>query len=778
MDGGRRFLRSLKEQLGALLAPTRLRAAAAFAGDAATPSIFAASGPEPRAAAKTVPPKRKSSAPSGKTTALDRMSAIAATPGLEALVLATMVGACGWTGFVQSGGYAQLVEESGAPRDIVARALGFPIKAVTISGQARLREPEILAAAGIDPRASLIFLDAAEIRHKLGALALVQDARVLKLYPDRLVINIVEREAAALWQRDGAISVIAADGTVIDQLNDRRFLGLPFVVGEGADKRLPEYVALLADLGDLAARVKAGVLVAGRRWSLTLVNGVEIKLPERDPGSAIGALTRLQREARILDKDIISIQSAPARSRRRATDRGRRGEFGGRIGAQVSKEWRSDMRHSVPMRMKQLQPRRAATVAALDVGTSKIACIIARLTPQRDRAPDDWRTHKTQILGVGHQRSRGVKNGLIVDMDEAESAIRQTVDAAERMAGVRIDRVVVTAAGGRLASQHFAAKVTIGGREVADYDVHRVLEASANYPLVRGRVVLHSLPTNYSLDGVSGLREPRNMIGDELGVDLHVASCDQAAARNLTLAAERGHLSIEAAVAAPYAAGLCVLEPDEAEMGVAVVDMGAGTTSLAIFAGGALAHLDAVSVGGNHVTMDIARVLNARLADAERLKTFHGAAIASPCDDRESVSYAHVGELGEHQTQAPRSHLVRVIRPRVEETMEFLRDRLAKAGYGAGAGRRVVLTGGACQLTGAAEAARRILGGQVRVGRPLGVVGLPEAACGPAFAAALGLFVYPQVAGREYFEPNRERRRATGSDGYMSRMGRWLVESF
>jgi len=432
----------------------------------------------------------------------------------------------------------------------------------------------------------------------------------------------------------------------------------------------------------------------------------------------------------------------------------------------------------VSSRMKQLSPRRAATVAALDIGSWKITCLIARLTPEPDAAPEDWRTHRARVLGIGHQRSRGVKNGLIVDMDEAESAIRQTVDAAERMAGVQIDRVVVTASGGRVASKHFTAKTAVDGREVAESDVHRVLEASATHPTARGRVVIHSLPTSFSLDGVGGVREPKNMIGEELGVDLHVATCDQAATRNLFLAVERGHLAIEAIAAAPYVAGLCVLEPDEAEMGVVVIDMGAGSTSLAVFSGGALVHVDAVTLGGNHVTMDIARGLNARLSDAERLKTMHGAAIASPSDDRETVVFGHVGESGEHPAQIPKSHLVRIIRPRVEETLEFLRDRLAQAGFGAGLGRRVVLTGGACQLTGAPEAARRILGGQVRVGRPLGVDGLPEAAASPAFAAVAGLFVYPQVAGREYFEPRREPRLANVSNGYMSRVGRWLTESF
>lgn len=434
--------------------------------------------------------------------------------------------------------------------------------------------------------------------------------------------------------------------------------------------------------------------------------------------------------------------------------------------------------HIVPPRMKPLSPRRTANFAVLDIGTSKIACLIARLTPKSEVAAGDWRTHRVRVVGIGHQRSLGVKNGLVVDMDACETAIRNTVDAAERMAGMQIDHVIVTAAGGRLASEHYTAKREIGGREVTESDIHLVLEASASHHLHRGRVAMHSLPTGFSLDGVSGIREPKEMIGEVLGCDLHVATCDHAATRNLILAVERGHLGVEAIAASPYVSALSALEADEAEMGVVLIDMGAGSTSLAVFARGELIHLDAIALGGFHVTMDIARGLDARLSDAERLKTFHGSAISSMSDEREIVTFDHVGENGGYRAQAPKSHLVRIIRPRVEETLEFLRDRLAKAGYPAGTGRRVVLTGGASQLTGMAEAARRILGGQTRVGRPIGVEGLPESAKSPAFAAAAGLLIYPQVAGREYFEPQRFDRAATGTDGYMSRVGRWLRESF
>jgi cell division protein FtsQ len=306
MDGGRRFLRSVKEQLFSLLSPALPRPAGAAGGQ--LPLNPFQPRPAPRFRPAPPQPEATPAAPrreGGK--AFDRLAAIALLPGVGTLGLAVLFGGVGWTGFVHNGGYAELVRQGGQPADMIARAIGFPIDAVTISGQSRLREQEVLAAAHIDPRKSLLLLDAAEVRQRLMQLPLVKSARVLKLYPDHLVIALEEREPNALWQRNGKVAVIAADGTVIDELNDDRFLGLPFVVGEGAEKRLLEYKALLDGLGDLANRVKAGVLVSSRRWSLLTTSGVEIKLPERDPIAAIGVLTRLQREARILDKDILSI---------------------------------------------------------------------------------------------------------------------------------------------------------------------------------------------------------------------------------------------------------------------------------------------------------------------------------------------------------------------------------------------------------------------------------------------------------------------------------------
>jgi cell division protein FtsA len=428
--------------------------------------------------------------------------------------------------------------------------------------------------------------------------------------------------------------------------------------------------------------------------------------------------------------------------------------------------------------MRPLPARRSAHLSVLDVGTSKVVCLIAHLSPTEPSEALRGRTHRCRILGIGHRRSSGIKGGAVVDMIEAEDAIRHAVDAAERMAGVQVESVIVNLTGGRLGSQLYNATIATGGRSVSDHDIHRVLEAAASRTERQGRAVLHALPTGFSLDGTRGIRDPKGMIGDGLGADLHVVGCDAAAARNLMLVVERCHLKIEATVATPYAAALAALVDDEAELGTALVDMGGGTTSIAVFADGRLVHADGFAVGGNHVTMDIARGLTIRLTDAERLKTLYGSCMASSSDERETIAIAKVGEDGEQPTHLPKSQLVRIIKPRVEEILELVRDRLKAAGYAPQAGRRLVLTGGACQLTGMPETARRIVSSQVRIGRPVGIQGLPESAKSPAFSAAVGLLIYPQVAAIEHFEPHRQAALGTGTDGYISRVGRWLRESF
>jgi cell division protein FtsA len=440
----------------------------------------------------------------------------------------------------------------------------------------------------------------------------------------------------------------------------------------------------------------------------------------------------------------------------------------------------SAQHHGLMPRLKPLSSRKSATLSVLDIGTSKVVCLIAQLKPVESLAALPGRTHIARVVGIGHQRSVGLKGGAVVDLEAAEGAIRHAVHAAERMAKVEIQSVIVNLTGGRLASQHFEASVGVRGGPVTASDLHRVLDAASAHPTKAGRAVLHVIPTGFSLDAQTNIVDPTGMVGEKLGVDLHLATTEAAAARNLMLSVERCHIGVEAVIATPYAAGLSALVDDESEMGVVVIDMGAGTTSIGVFSGGHLVHVDGLAVGGHHVTMDIARGFTTRVAAAERLKTLYGSAVPSSSDDRDMIAVPQVdGDERDVPSHLPKSHLVRIIKPRVEEILELIRDRLKGAGFAAQAGRRVVLTGGASQLAGTSEMARRILQGQVRIGRPLGIKGLPEAAKGPGFSAAVGLLVYPQVAHVEHFETRSAGFFAgTGTDGYLSRVGRWFRDSF
>ena len=430
-------------------------------------------------------------------------------------------------------------------------------------------------------------------------------------------------------------------------------------------------------------------------------------------------------------------------------------------------------------RIKPVPAKKSAILSALDVGTSKVVCVIARLDPMDQSDTLRGRTHRMRVLGIGHQRSRGLKGGVVVDLEEAERAIRLAVDAAERMAGVHVESTIVNITGGRLASRHFPGAVALNRRVVSETDVQRVMDAAIHQSSVQGRTILHSLPVGYGLDESAHVRDPRGMIGDKLSVDMHVASCDTMAQRNLMLAIERGHLNVETLVATPYASGLSTLVDDEAEMGVACIDLGGGTTSVSIFNKNRLVHCDAIAVGGNHITMDLARTMAMRLEDAERLKTLTCSCIETAQDDRDLIAIQQIGDDSrEYPTQVLRSHVTRIVKPRVEEILELVRDRLQRAGFALNAGQRIVLTGGGAQLAGLPELARKILTKHVRIGRPVGIQGLPEAAKSPAFATAVGLLVYPQVAALEHFEPSRGRMLATGTDGYFSRVGRWLRDSF
>ena len=415
---------------------------------------------------------------------------------------------------------------------------------------------------------------------------------------------------------------------------------------------------------------------------------------------------------------------------------------------------------------KSLTKPRTGLVAALDIGTTKIACFIARIDHGVPR-----------VVGIGHQVSRGLRSGAIVDMEAAEEAILNAVHAAEKMANETVRQVVVNVSGGHPASHTIGVEVALGGQEIGDRDVRRVLSQGRTQQEPEDRQLIHSIPIGFSIDGSRGIKDPRGMFGQRLGADIHVVSAQAGVLRNLTTVVQRCHLDIEALVVSPYASGLAALVEDEMELGVTVIDMGGGTTTVAVFFEGQVVFTDMVPIGGGHVTSDIARGLTTPLAEAERMKTLYGSAISSPLDDREVIDVPLVGE-DRHTSpnHVPKSFLVSIIQPRLEETFEHVRSRLEISGFDKLAGRRVVLTGGASQLPGVRDMAQLVLDKQVRMGRPIRVHGLADSTGGPAFATCAGLLPY---AVNEQIDAALMKRGDTEAPaGLMGRIGSWLRENF
>lgn len=422
---------------------------------------------------------------------------------------------------------------------------------------------------------------------------------------------------------------------------------------------------------------------------------------------------------------------------------------------------------------------RQRTIAVLDVGTSKVVCLIARSEPTPYWTPEHGPRTQPRVIGFGHHRSRGLKAGTVVHMESAEEAIRAAVDRAERMAQTTIDEIVLSVSCGRLKSDSFSASAAVTGDAVRSYDVDRVLAASRDHASrTEGRTLLHAIATGYRLDEHTGIADPRGMIGERLAVDVHTVMADDLPLKNLMLCVERCHLAIAGMVAAPYASGVATVVEDEARLGVACVDMGAGATTLSVFAEGQFLYADALAVGGNQITLDLARALSTPLEEAERIKTLHGAAFATPSDEGELISYPMVGE--EHEPQFNRiskAHVAEIVQVRLEEILELVRERLVASGLGPAAGQRVVLTGGTSQLTGMPELASRVLGKAVRLGRPRPLSGLPESRIAPSLATALGLLTLAERPRPEITRVSQPRLLGTGT-GYMARVGQWIRESF
>jgi cell division protein FtsA len=411
-------------------------------------------------------------------------------------------------------------------------------------------------------------------------------------------------------------------------------------------------------------------------------------------------------------------------------------------------------------------------VGVLDIGTSKIVCLIAALDGARQAgdAPPPVR-----VLGFGHQRAEGVKGGVVIDLDRTEQAARAAIAEAERMAGLELAEIHVAVSCGRLQSHNFAARTDVAGGTVAESDLDRLLKAGEAYVERDGRALVHMNEVALRIDGAPGSRDPRGMAARTLDLDLHAVSADEAPLRNLLMAVGRCYLKVAGYVPAPFASALAVTSADERRLGVTVADIGAGTTGIAMFADDRFVYACSAPLGGGQMTFDIARALHTPLAEAERIKALYGTVIGAPSDEHDAFSYPAAGDedgVTHHMTKA---ELAGVLRPRVKAIVDHIRQRLEACALTAYAGRGLVLTGGASQLTGLADFVANELGRPVRVAGPQPISGLPPALSSAAFSAAVGLLLAetPEHVGRRV---DRSRNPDPGS--YLKRVGSWLREGF
>lgn len=421
-------------------------------------------------------------------------------------------------------------------------------------------------------------------------------------------------------------------------------------------------------------------------------------------------------------------------------------------------------------------------IAILDVGSSKIACLVLRF----DRTDafvegEDIGSMAGQagcrVVGAATTRSRGVKFGEISAMAETERAIRTAVQAAQKMANLRVDHVIACFSGARPRSYGLDGTIDMDGGQVTEQDVARVLAACEVPDYGQGREVVHAQPVNFALDHRSGLQDPRGQIGHSLSTDMHMLTVDGTAIQNLAYCIKRCDLELAGVASSAYVSGLSALIEDEQNLGAACIDLGGGSTGVSIFMRKHMIYADSVRMGGDHVTSDISMGLQVPMTTAERIKTFYGGVYATGMDDREMIDLdGATGDWEHDRRSVSRAELIGIMRPRVEEILEEVRARLDAAGFDHLPSQQIVLTGGGSQIPGLDGLASRILGQQVRLGRPLRVHGLPQAATGPGFASAVGLCCFAAHPQDEWWDFDTPAERYPGRS--LQRAVKWFRDNW
>lgn len=376
--------------------------------------------------------------------------------------------------------------------------------------------------------------------------------------------------------------------------------------------------------------------------------------------------------------------------------------------------------------------------AALDLGATKIACLIGKTIPPSEGG--------MELIGHGLQSSRGLKGGVVIDMEGLERSIRLAVEDAERMAGANVRTVRLGLSGPYLGTHTVQAEIAMNGREIGRKDVQKLLDAALEKATDDKTQILHALPLSYAIDGNDGVRDPRGMFADRLGVTMNVVGMPLPVYRNLILCVSRAHLDVEFVAASSYTAADCVLTDDEKDNGAICIDLGGGHTGTCVFLNGTLAGLGMASIGGQHVTSDLAHGIGTTVPAAERIKTLHGNVLPSGSGPTEFIEAPKIGDDGRLQaSRMPRDELTSYISPRVEEIFEIVSKKLSSSGIGGRLPRRAVLTGGGAELPGVRELASRVMAMPVRLGKPLNCEHFGEISQRASFSTGIGLLTFEQA---------------------------------
>ncbi len=373
--------------------------------------------------------------------------------------------------------------------------------------------------------------------------------------------------------------------------------------------------------------------------------------------------------------------------------------------------------------------KRDNLIVGLDIGTTKICCIVGNMT---DEGLD--------VVGIGTSPSKGMRKGVVINIESTVEAIQKTLREAELMAGCEIKSVFAGIAGGHIKGLNSQGVIAIKNREVASDDLQRVIDAAKAIAIPMDREVLHILPQEFIIDDQDGIREPLGMSGVRLEAKVHIVTGAVASAQNIIKSCNRAGVDVADIVLEQLASSEAVLSPDEKELGVALVDIGGGTSDIAIFSEGAIKHTSVLSIGGDHLTNDIAVGLRTPMAEAEKIKQAYGCCLTSMVGKDETVEVPSVG--GREPRILSRQLLAEILEPRVEEIFSLVNREIIKSGYEEVIASGVVITGGSAILPGMPELAEQVFNLPVRRGNPLNIGGLTDVVNSPIYATGVGLVKY------------------------------------